>query len=258
MDEISAVFVRRTPQTEELIQRFPVDCATAPLPAQPPGSNRADAFNAWANAGMVLANLGRNSEALTAIGNALSIFPDNAFLRWNRADVLFAMGRLSESEQEYLAAVALEPSAATWTALAESYQKRGRIPASLDARRHAVPFSLRPYLTLLNLGYIYLGVGQPDNALKTFDEAARSAPGNIRAADDGSFNFSVAQGRSGAYEALGNLEKAIAFQEEAVRFAPGTPEPLVRLAQLYRRQGRIADANRASEHAAALASKQPR
>ncbi len=253
LDEISAVFVRRTPQTEEVIQRFPVDCATAPLPAQPPGSNRAEAFNAWANAGMVLANLGRNSEALTAIENALSIFPDSAFLHWNRAEVLFAMGRLSESEQEYLAAIALEPSAVTWTALAESYQKRGRIPASLEATRHAVPFALRPYLTLLKLGYMYLGVGQPDNALKTFDEAARSAPRNIRAADDGSFDFSIAQGRSGAYETLGNLERAISFQEEAVRFAPSAPEPLRRLAQLYRLQGRLGDADRARERAAKLA-----
>src|ERR1035438_4412505 len=29
LDEVSAVFVRRKPETESLIQRFPVDCATA-------------------------------------------------------------------------------------------------------------------------------------------------------------------------------------------------------------------------------------
>src|SRR5271165_3683894 len=114
LDEVSAVFVRRTPQTEALLQRFRVDCTTAPLPAHPPGNNCAEAFNAWANAGMVLATLGRNSEALAAIANALSIFPDSAFLRWNQAEVLFTMGRLEESEQEYLAAIALEPSAVTW------------------------------------------------------------------------------------------------------------------------------------------------
>ena len=252
LDEVSAVFVRRTPQTEELIQRFPVDCATAPLPAQPPGNNRAEAFNAWANAGMVLATLGRNAEALAAIANALAIFPDNAYLHRNRADVLFAMGRLSESEQEYLSAIALEPSAATWAALSQSYLKRGRISAALDATRHVAQFSPRPYLTLLKLGYMYLGVGQPDNALKAFNEAARSAPRNIRASDGGSFDFSVAQGRSGAYEALGNLKQASAFQEEAVRFAANEPQPLLRLAQLYRLQGRAEDAERAKERAAKL------
>jgi len=258
LDEVSAVFVRRAPQTEELMLRFPVDCATAPLPAQPPGTSRTEAFNAWANAGMVLATLGRNSEALTAIANALFIFRDSAFLHWNRADVLFAMGRLSESEQEYLAAIALEPSAVTWAALAESYQKRGRIPAAIDATKHEVQFSFRPYLTLLKLGYIYLSVGQPDNALKAFDEAARSAPRNIRAADNGSFDFSLAQGRSGAWEALGDFERAIAFQEEAVRLAPNVPEPLRRLAQLYRLQGRLDDADRAKERAAKLAENRSR
>ena len=258
LDETSVVFVRRTPQTEELLQRFPVDCTMAPLPAHPPGNNRAEAFNVWANAGMVLATLGRNSEALTAIANALAIFPDSAFLRWNHAEVLFAMGRLDESEQEYLAAIALEPSAVTWTALAQSYQKRGRIQAAIDAIKHAAQFSLRPYLTLLKLGYVYLGVGQPDNALKAFDDAARAAPRDISASDNGSFEFSVAQGRSGAYEALGNLERAISFQEEAVRFAPDAPEPLRRLAQLYRFQGRVEDADRAKERAAKLAEKPAR
>ena len=65
LDEVSAVFVRRAPQTEELLQRFPVNCATAPLPAHLPGRNRAEAFNAWANAAMVLAALGAILKRLT-------------------------------------------------------------------------------------------------------------------------------------------------------------------------------------------------
>ena len=258
LDEVSAVFVRRTPQTEELIQRFPVDCATAPLPAHLPGRNRAEAFNAWANAASVLAALGRNSEALTASDDALAIFPDSAFLHWERGNVFFAMGRLGESEQEYLTAIALEPSEVTWAALAESYLKRGRIPAGIDAAKHGAHFSLRPYATWLKLGHIYLRARQPDNALKAFDEAARAAPRDIAAADNGSFDFSVAQGRSGAWEALGDLEQAISFQEEAVRFQPNVPEPLRRLAQLYRLQGRVEDADRAKERAAKLVENRSR
>ena len=258
LDEVSAVFVRRTPQTEELIQRFPVDCATALLPAQPPSSNRAEAFNAWANAASVLAALGRNSEALAATGDALAIFPDSAFLHWQRGKLFFAMGRLGESEQEYLAAVALAPSSVTWSALAESYLKRGRIPAGIDATKHAAHFSYRPYMTLLDLGYIYLRARQPDNALEAFDEAVRAAPRDIRASDNGSFDFSIAQGRSGGWEALGDLERATSFQEEAVGFAPNVPEPLRRLAQLYRLQGRVEDADRAKERAAKLAENRSR
>ena len=252
LDEVSAVFVRRTPQTEELIQRFPVDCATAPLPARPPAANRAAAFNAWANAAVVLAALGRNGEALAATENALSIFPDSAFLHWIRANALFAMGRLDESEQEYLVAVTLYPSEATWSALADTYQKRGRIPAALAAMRHAAQLSARPQQHLLDLGYVYLGNKQAAEALKAFNEAASSAPKDIRAADNGTFDFMLAQGRAAAWEALGNLEKAISFQEEAARLEPNAPAPWRRLAQLYRQQGRLEDADRAREHAARI------
>lgn len=259
LSEDSAIFVRRSPQTEALMQRFPVDCATAPLPTQPPvATDRAEAFDTWANAALVLAALGRNAEALAAYDHALSIFPDSAFLRWNRADTLFAMGRLTESEQEYLAAVALEPGATTWAALAQSYRKRGRIPAVLDATRHLVHFSVRPYLTLVNLGYFYIDLGQADNALKTFDEAVRSAPSGVGSADGGNFDFMVAQGRSGAWQLRGNLEKAVSFQEEAVRCEPKAPQPLQRLAELYRLQGRPEDAERARQRARTLAQEQGR
>jgi tetratricopeptide (TPR) repeat protein len=252
LDEVSAVFVRRTAETEELIQRFPVNCATAPLPARQPGTGRAEAFNAWANAAAVLAALDRNAEALAATANALSIFPDSAFLHWLRANVLFASGRLDESEQEYLAAVALEPSEVTWSALADFYQKRGRMADAIDAMKHAAELAAKPHQPLLHLGYTYLQAGQPDEALQAFDAAVRSAPKNIAAADNGTFDFMVAQGRSGAWDALGNLKKATLYQEEAARLAPDAPQPWRRLAKFYRLQGRAEDADRARDHAAAL------
>ena len=255
LDEVSAVFVRRQPGTEELIRRFPVNCETAPLPAQAPGANRAEAFNAWANAAAVLAALGRNSEALAATANALSVFPHSAFLHWMRANVLFASGRLGESEQEYLTAVSLEPSEVTWGSLADTYQKRGRISAALAAMKHAAQLSRRPQQPFLNLGYMYLVAGQPAEALKAFDQAVQSAPSNIRAADSGTFDIMVAQGRSTAWDALSDIGKATSYQEEAARLAPNAPQPWRRLAQLYERQGRIEDANRARQYAAEVAGK---
>src|SRR5271166_488511 len=258
LDEFAGIFVRRTPQTEELVQRFRVDCATAPLPRALPGANRAEAFNAWASSALVLAGLGRNAEALAATDKALAIFPDNALLRWNRAQVLFSMGSLSDSEQEHLAAIALDPSAFAWATLADSYLKRGRVEAAIDAMKRAADLSTKPYLTLLDLGYIYLESGQPHNALEAFDDAIQQAPRDVDAADEGFFHFRVAQGRSGAWEATGDIKQAISFQEEAIRFEPNAPEPLRRLAQLYRLQGRLEDANRANERAAKLAETRSR
>jgi tetratricopeptide (TPR) repeat protein len=253
LDEVSAVFVRRTPGTEELIGRFPVNCEMAPLPAQLPGTNRADAFNAWANAATILAALGRNPEALTATAKALSIFPDSAFLHWLQANVLFASGRLGESEQEYLTAVSLGPSEVTWAALAETYQKRSRIPAALAAMKRAAQLSRRPQQAFLDLGNMDLVAGQPVEALKAFDQAVGSAPRNIQEADNGTFDFMVAQGRAAAWDALGDTGKATSYQEEAVRLAANVPQPWRRLAQFYERQGRRDDAKRAREHAAEVA-----
>jgi Flp pilus assembly protein TadD len=115
----------------------------------------------------------------------LSIFPDGAFLHWLRANLLFADGRLGESEEEYLKAVAPEPSEVTWGALAETYQKRGRISAALAAMKHAAELSRRPQQAFLNLGYAYLADGQPAEALKALDKAVRSAPSDVNAADGG-------------------------------------------------------------------------
>jgi tetratricopeptide (TPR) repeat protein len=253
LDEESAVFVRQSPENAEVIQRFPVDCATAPLPALPPlGEKSAEAFNTWTNAAITLAALGRNPEALNAYQKALAIFPDSAFLHRNYADLLFAMGRMDESEQEYLLAIKLEPSADTWGALAHSYLQRGRMLAGVEAMEHEAQFSPRPYLTLDDLGYLYLSLNQPENALRSFDGAARSTPGALRAADKGFFEFKVAQGQSAAWSALGNLEKATAYQEKAAQLQPNVPQPWRRLARLYEQTGRNADAARAREHAAEL------
>jgi tetratricopeptide (TPR) repeat protein len=252
LDEISIILVRRTLETEELIQRFPVDCATAPLPVRPPAGSGAKTFNAWANAASVLVALGRNSEALAATENALSAFPGSAFPHRMRAKLLFAMGRLNDSEQDYLTAIAIEPSERNWEELAESYRERGRMADATTAMHHAADVSAKPYLVLLRLGYLHVRLGQADEALKTFDEASRRTPWGFKPADDPAFAFMLAQGRSGAWEAFGDLGKSTSYEEEAARLAPDAPEPWLRLAKLYARSGRVQDANRAKEHAAEL------
>jgi len=249
VDERAAVFVRQSPENEELIRRFPVSCANAPIPASSVGSGRPEAFNTWTNAAIMLAALGRNAEALTAYQKAMSIFPDAAFLHRYYADLLFAMGKKGESEQEYLTAIRLEPSADTWGALARSYMQRSRVLAAADAMEHEAQFSPRPYLTLDDLGYLYLSLNDPEQALKAFDRAARGTPSALRAADDGFFEFKVAQGQSAAWDALGNLEKATAYQEKAAELQPNVPQPWRRLARLYERGGRSTDAAKARDRA---------
>ena len=246
LDEVSAVFVRRAaPGTDDLTQRFPVSCANAPLPAFLNSAPFAPAFNADADAAAVLAALGRNSEALTAADNALRVFPDSSFAHWLRGNLLVTMDRIDEAQEEYLAAVRLEPSDVTWAALGEFYRTHGRTGDAIAAMQRAATLSRRPYSVEQNLGYLYLKVSRPQDALRAFDSAQHSAPANVGAADNGTFDFMLAQGRSVAWSQLGDLNRAIAYQEKATQMQPEAPEPWRRLAKLYRSAGRNEDALRA-------------
>ena len=256
LDETSAVFVSRTaPGAEELEQRFAVNCAAALLPSQPPQTG-AKAFNGWADAAAVLASLGRNSEALAATDRALEIFSGSSFAHWLRGNLLAAMGRPEEAQEEYLAAVSLESSDVTWSALAEFYRTHGRTADAIDALQRAAALSARPFSLDSNLGYLYLRSNQPNDALRAFDAAERSAPANVAQADNGTFDFMLAQGRSVAWRQLGEVGRAIAFQEKAAQLQPDAPEPWRRLANLYRSAGRNEDALRAELAATAAEQKQ--
>ncbi len=254
LDERSAVFVRRSPENAGLLQRFPLNCANAPLPSAASGSGRANEFNTWTDSAITLAALERNAEAQAAFQKALAIDRNVASLHRNYADLLFAMGKLDESEEEYLTAIQLQPSADTWGALARSYMKRDRVLAATEAMEHEAQFSPRPYLTWQDLGYIYLQLHQPEDALRVLNKAARSTPAALKAADNGFFEFKVAQGQAAAWQALGNMERATEYQERAANLQPNVPAPWRRLAQFYQLSGRPADAQRAMAHAATLQS----
>ncbi len=220
LDEISGVFVRRTPATEDLISRSAVDCATAPLPAVAPAGSSADRFNQWANAAVVLAAIGRNTEALFAADQANEILPDSSFVPWLRGNVHYAMGLRSEAEREYRQAISRSPDVALfWFSLAAVYKHEGRMPETIQAQRKAIELSTtpKPY-ELLKLARLYLDVQQPKAALQAFDEAARSASPDILASTGThNFQFDVDQGRAEAWRALGDTKQAAVFDQRAVQ-----------------------------------------
>jgi tetratricopeptide (TPR) repeat protein len=257
LDEVSAVFVRRKPETEDLILRSKVDCATAPLPAGPPAADSAAAFNRWANAASILSTLDRNYEALAATDKALAIFPGSAIVHLVRATVLYQLGRFPEAEPEYLEAVSLHPDQFTWSAVADFYRKQNRDGDAIQALKKAVEYQARPELSLVQLGYYSLQLGQPKEALAAFNKAVQNAaPEVTNASGRGSFRYNVATGRARAYEILGDVQQAISYQEEAIQLAPDAPQPWLNLAQLYHLDGRSADEERAKAHAATLKENQ--
>lgn len=259
LDEVSAVFVRRMPQTEALILRFGVDCTTVPLPAETDFNSRAKEFAAWSNAAGVLAALGRNQDALNAADKALAMFPGSVSTRLVRAAALGGMNRLAEAEKELLTAVALSPSEYTWSDLAEFYRHEGRNTEAIAALKKAVELEADPHQTLVELGYYALSAEHPEDALKALDQAERSASSEEKKTSGrGSFAYKLATGRAEAWKQMGDAKRAASFQEEAVKLAPDAPQPWLNLAAIYELQGRSADADRAKARAASLAENRDR
>jgi len=253
LDEVSVVFLRRRPETEILVQRLQIDCATAPLPEAPPspGENRSKAFNQWANAAAVLHALGRNGEALSATTSALAIFVDSAFVHFLRGNLFEEAGNLRDAEQQYLLAAGLEGNAATWSTLAALYHREGKLTSEIDALEHAIDLLPNPDSELLSLGYADLDAHRPREALDAFERAIASQPAQVAMSGDKSFVANVAHGRALAWSSLGNLQRAISFQEETVRLAPDRFDDWIYLANLYDQAGRSDDARKAREHATA-------
>jgi len=255
LDEVSAVFVRRGPDAEDLIRRSRVNCSAAPLPAEDLSENRANRFNQWANAAATLLVLGRTNEAIAATGNALAIFPESANVHYIRARAFAASGKQSQAEEEYLTAVKLEPSEGTWAALAQMYRLRGNRTAAIDAFTRAAHDSPDPHLIYLALAYTLLEDKEPGEALRAFDQSERTAPpADLALAADNSFSFSVAHGRSLGFYSLGEIPRAITYQEEATRLSPQRADLWLELSTLYELSGRNDEAQQAKIRASVLQS----
>ena len=220
LDEISAVFVRRTPKTEDLIGHLRLDCWLAPLPAGTLLRSPQGSFNQWANAASVLAALGRNSQALAASDRARLIVPGSPFVPWLQGNIYHDEGLRSDAEREYLKAISLEGGEPSlWFSLARLYKDEGRIPESIRAQRRAIDLSSMPQpWELLKLAQLNLEIQEPKVALKTFDEAVRNAaPDVLDGTGARSFKYEEALGRAAAWRALGDTKRAGYFEDEAVR-----------------------------------------
>ncbi|MGO8794938.1 MAG: tetratricopeptide repeat protein [Candidatus Sulfotelmatobacter sp.] len=250
LDEVSAVFVRRLPQTQALIERFPVDCSTAPLPAAAHARNQGEEFNRWANAAAVFLTLQRNREAAVASAKALSIFSESAPVWYVRGSALLLTGHPREAEQSLLQSAALQVNVSTWTELADLYRSQKRFPAAIDALERLALISPDPSDVLVLLGYTHLDAGHPKDALQAFDRAERALPVPANNAPLAAVN----NGRAVASSMLGDLARATSFEERAVSLAPQTSDYWNQLARFYTLQGRAPDAARAGERAAALTS----
>jgi tetratricopeptide (TPR) repeat protein len=252
LDEVSAVFVRRTLQTAPIVDRLQIDCEKISLGPRPElgagNSSRANAeeFNSLANAGGVYYSLERYPEALASLERAQSIFGENASTHFLRALVLQQTGRAGEAEAEFRTSLRLEPSDETWFDLGLFYMTQRRYADAAEIFRQSAESASRPHEMWMMLGQADLQMRQPQPALAAFDKAVESSPFGTEGESLGSvFNSLIATGRAKAWYQLGDVPQAVHFQEEAVKLAPGDAKLWLGLADLYEAQGRTTLAGQA-------------
>jgi tetratricopeptide (TPR) repeat protein len=257
MDEVSAIFLRRTPQTNALVDRLQIDCGKVSfaLPPQqaPRVSSRdiAELFNSSANAAGILYSLGRYPEALAYLDRAQNIFSDNANLHVTRALVLEHTGHAAEAEEEFRTSIRIEPRDESWLDLGLFYLTEKRYADAVEIFKRSAETSSRPHDLWMLLGQADLQMRQPEQALVAFDKAEASSPFRDEGKSLGAtFNSMIATGRAKAWYQLGDTARAVSFQEGAVKFAPNDAKLWLGLADLYEAEGRTTLAEQARRRAA--------
>jgi tetratricopeptide (TPR) repeat protein len=248
LDEVSAVFLRRRPENQALIERLEVSCDRVTF-TPPADGSRAEQFNFWLNSAVVLEALGRSQESMQALQSAHRIFPDNGDVHYMFGVALMNSYRQQGAERELRRAIELNPTESTWSMLAQLLVSERRLPEAAEAARKSAELSSHPQQIYLGLAKLYLDMGQPQKALDAFDDASRF---DIFANDSGSIaaevHAQVAEGQARAWWALGERDRAIDLQKKATEFTPQNSARWKQLAGLYQAQGRTDEAQRAMEH----------
>jgi tetratricopeptide (TPR) repeat protein len=259
LDDVAAIFVRNRPENAALIHRLGIQCANAafvpPAIASSSSSRRAMAerFQFLMNAASIEYVLSRDAEAAAAISQAQSLFPEDPDLHLLKAQLAQAHNQPVDAEREYRISLRLRPTDAAWFALAQLYASQRRYTEALPCVLESVALSQQDFDRYRSLGRLYLLMGQPRNALSAFEKALRKSPYHDGARELGiEFDARVSEGEATAYQQLGDSDRAVAAQLQAVHLTPSNGDRWKVLGNLYESAGRPAQAEESRRRAAAL------
>lgn len=177
---------------------------------------------------------------------AQGIFPDNAHLRMDRGQLLMLLGKSDEAEQVFRRSIELKSSAEAWEMLCDLLWSEQHYDEALAAIQKATEISFSPDRLYVKYGLLASRRQRPREALAAFDQAARFAARRDSSTTSGAeFYAALAEGRGHAWFLLGDLQRAIEFQEQAVHFTPRDGRRWKDLAYLYQATGRTSDAQQA-------------
>jgi tetratricopeptide (TPR) repeat protein len=193
--------------------------------------------------GVLLAQQGRNEEALHAISTALTHNPNSAPALFNQGNVLDALGRRDEALASFDRAIALKPF------YAEALVGRGKVLRALGRREEALAgfdqaLTARPDFAeaLNNRGNVLMDLERPEEALASFERAIAIRP-----------EYAELHGnRAIALLALKRPAEALASCDTAIALQPGLADNYVQRGNALRELSRTEDALASHDNAIRL------
>src|SRR6266446_10016982 len=182
---------------------------------------------------------GRINEAIAELSTATSLDPKLTEAH-NLLGVAYDQkGMADRARESYERAVKIEPEdAQTLNNLGFSLYQNGNYRAAVDRLKRAVKLAPTDERILNNLGLALCRLGKFDDAYKHFARAAGPLTGNLNTAR--------------MLERFGREDDAIRYYEEARRIDPTSTMALKRLADLYKRTGKVEQSQAASNALAGI------
>ena len=169
---------------------------------------------AYFNLGNALKDLNRLDEALASYEQAISLKPDLVETYNNRGDVLNALNRLCEALESFEQAISLKPD------FAKAYNNRGlvlkdlnRLDEALASIEKAIAINFDYAEAYNNRGIILLALNRLDEALASIEKAIAINPGFAEAYNNRGL---VLKDLNRLGEALASIDQAIAFRPDYV------------------------------------------
>ncbi len=212
-------------------------------------------------------------QAIGAFDSAIVLDPKNADAMKLRGDALYLYGKEPEAEKSFRDALNIDrANQGAHYALGRMLYQQSRYPEAVTEFRNAIERDPQSYRALDNLALCYEALNRDDLALKTYFQALDlvylNHPeydwvyGNLanfylrRGDNEKAFQLGAEAAKRNPNsarnffltgKALSKLEKteqSVRWLQQAERLDPEYPEPRYLLAQIYRKQGKIQDADR--------------
>ena len=181
------------------------------------------------DAGRQLLLAGNYNDAITELSLAVSLDPKLSEAH-NLLGVAFdKKGFADRAKDSFERAVKIEEDAETLNNLGFSLYQNGNYRAAIDRLKRAAKLAPNDERILNNLGLAYCRLGKIDEAYKAFSRATGPLTGNLNTAK--------------MLERFGREDDAIHYYEAARQIDANNTMALRRLADLYQRVGRTADAD---------------